>query len=332
MLSKTHTEKLEETELKEEIPEDIHFEGEKHLSNVKQLTFGGQNAEGYFSFDDQSIVLQAAGVDRYGTECDQIYRADFTNGRPAPSTLLQRLSTGIGACTCSYFFPDNLHSIHASTFASQFDNITDISRTCPAKKCVSEQAKTDPLLKKLCNTSYTWDLFPGYDIYKVNQYGNFVARLTESIGYDAEGAVSPDGSKIVFTSMRSGDPELYLMDADGGNQKELVKLMVVLRAIFTLQTPKFQLTNGTLGYDGGPFFSPDGTKVIFRASRPNTPEEIKKYKQLLSYDLVDHWPWNCISNFNATGHFGAFDLYSIGEDGQGLQRVTYNQNGFDAFQ
>ncbi|KAI1709070.1 WD40-like beta propeller repeat domain-containing protein [Ditylenchus destructor] len=323
----------------------VHFKGEKHLENIQQLTFGGQNAEGYFSFTDESIVLQATGMDRYGTQCDQIYRADFVTTMPQKDTLLQRLSTGLGACTCSYFFPDGKHSIHATTFADNLLNLTDVTKTCPPKKCSSEAAKTDPVLKKLCNTSYTWDLFPAYDIYKVNEYGNIIARLTNTPGYDAEGAVSPDGSQIVFTSMRTGDPELWLMDADGSNQR--------------------QLTNGTLGYDGGPFFSPDGTKVIFRASRPKTQKDIQKYKQLLSYNLVEplamelyvinvdgsgqrpitqlggsNWAPYYLkdnrriifsSNFNATGHFGAFDLYVIGEDGRGLERITYNENGFDAF-
>uniref|UniRef100_A0AC34QXR9 Uncharacterized protein n=1 Tax=Panagrolaimus sp. JU765 TaxID=591449 RepID=A0AC34QXR9_9BILA len=200
-----------------------------------------------------SIVFQAAGKEAYGTACDQIYRLDFD-----PQNYDQS----------NYLFPDDKTAIYASTFlAADLGKINDATiGTCAEKKCQSKQAVTDPVLKKLCNTSYTWDLHPSYDIFKVDENGHFIARLTDAPGYDAEGAISPDGKLMVFTSVRSGDPELWL---------------------YNFETKNFsQLTNG-LGYDGGPFFSPDGTKIGFRASRPKTEAEIAKYKQLLSYDLVE---------------------------------------------
>ncbi|VDK27393.1 unnamed protein product [Gongylonema pulchrum] len=169
----------------------------------------------------------------------------------------------------------------------------------------------------------------------VNEFGTVKIRLTDTPGYDAEGAVSPDGRHIVFTSVRSGDPEIWIMNSDGSEPR--------------------QLTNET-GYDGGPFFSPDGTKIVFRASRPKTDAEIKKYKDLLSYNLVSplqmelytvnidgsglkkitslggsNWapfymPDNrriiFSSNFNDTGFFGAFHLYIVDENGENLERVT----------
>uniref|UniRef100_A0A1I7RYA9 Peptidase_S9 domain-containing protein n=1 Tax=Bursaphelenchus xylophilus TaxID=6326 RepID=A0A1I7RYA9_BURXY len=319
----------------------LHYPGEKHLNSIRQLTFGGQNAEGYFDFQSKNILFQATGRERYGTSCDQIYKLNIEQSVDS-STPLQRISTGLGACTCSYFFPNDQTMIYASTFASVRPD--HLENTCPVKRCQSKEATTDPLLKRLCNTSYTWDLFPEYDIYKVNRYGNIIKRLTNVPGYDAEGAVSKDGKNIVFTSLRTGDPELWLMDENGDNLR--------------------QLTNH-LGYDGGPFFSPDGTKVIFRASRPKTKEEITKYKQLLSYNLVEplamelfeinvdgtgmkqitelggsNWaPFFLVdnnrilysTNFNQTGRFGAFDIYMVNQNGEGVERITYNEGGFDAF-
>uniref|UniRef100_A0A915Q7G0 Uncharacterized protein n=1 Tax=Setaria digitata TaxID=48799 RepID=A0A915Q7G0_9BILA len=322
---------------------EIHFPDEQHLTNIRQLTFGGQNAEGYFSFDGNWLTFQAAGVSEYGTFCDQIYKLDLTI--PPKKQIPQRLSTGIGACTCSYFYPDNRHLIYAGTFRDANYSSSTTLQSCPTKTCQTERAKIDPHLKHLCNTSYTWDLFPEYDIFKVNEFGTVVSRLTDAAGYDAEGAVSPDGRYIVFTSLRSGDPEIWIMNSDG--------------------TEPRQLTN-ELGYDGGPFFSPDGTKIVFRASRPNTSEEIRKYRDLLFYNLVSplemelytigidgsdlrkvtslggsNWapfymPDNrhiiFSSNFNETGgHFGAFNLYMVDENGENVERITFNEGGFDAF-
>uniref|UniRef100_A0A8R1XTJ9 Uncharacterized protein n=1 Tax=Onchocerca volvulus TaxID=6282 RepID=A0A8R1XTJ9_ONCVO len=322
---------------------ELHFPAEHHLSNIRQLTFGGQNAEGYFSFDGNWLTFQAAGIEEYGTSCDQIYKLDLTIS--PEKQIPQRISTGIGACTCSYFYPDNRHMIYAGTF--QHANFTSSINleSCPTKTCQTQRAKTDPRLRHLCNTSYTWDLFPEYDIFKVNEFGTIISRLTDTVGYDAEGAVSPDGQKIVFTSLRSGDPEIWIMNSDGTEPK--------------------QLTN-ELGYDGGPFFSPDGSKIVFRASRPNTSEKIQIYKDLLSYNLVsplemelytinidgsglrqvtslggsnwapfympDNYHIIFSSNFNETGgHFGAFNLYMIDEMGKNVERVTFNEGGFDAF-
>ncbi|CEF68615.1 WD40-like Beta Propeller repeat and WD40/YVTN repeat-like-containing domain-containing protein [Strongyloides ratti] len=317
---------------------DTHYPGETHLKNIRQLTYGGQNAEGYFIRNDSAFIFQAMGQNYYNTGCDQIYRYNLEPNLPSESSIPQKISVGLGTTTCSFLFPSNKKSIHASTIRTVNLNDNILNGACPPKKCKSEEAKTDQILKNLCNTSYVWDVFPEYDIYLVNEYGNFIKQLTFKNGYDAEGTINPNGTKIVYTSMASGDLELWIMNSDGSKKK--------------------QLTN-ELGYDGGAFFSPDGNKIIFRASRPKSNEEIKKYKLLLRYGLVEplnmelfvinadgtglrqitnlggsNWaPYYLTdnkrilfsSNFNSTkAHFGEFHIYMINEDGTGLEQVSYN--------
>jgi Tol biopolymer transport system component len=186
-----------------------------------------------------------------------------------------------------------------------------------------------------------WPIYDSYDIFIANLQGKIIKRLTNTPGYDAEATVSLKGDKIVFTSMRSGDPELYTMNIDGSDVK--------------------QITN-ELGYDGGAFFSPDGKKLIYRASRPKTAEEIKTYKDLLKEGLVmptdmelftcnadgsdkkqithlggANWAPNFThdgkkiifsSNYKAQGFH--FDLYLCNLDGSNLEQITYDPV-FDAF-
>lgn len=94
----------------------IHFPGENHLKNIKQITFGGQNAEGYFSFDNNRLTIQATGQRNYGTECDQIYQIDLC--KDPSQNLPHKMSTGLGACTCSFIYPDGTKSLYAGTFRS----------------------------------------------------------------------------------------------------------------------------------------------------------------------------------------------------------------------
>lgn len=221
--------------------EPIHYDEEAHLHNVRQLTFGGNNAEAYWSPDGTRLVFQSDRKD-WTQGCDQIFVLKVDS--PADSTRKTLLSTGAGRTTCSFFMPNGIDVLYAST---HLDN-----ESCPPVP-IKENGK------------YVWPIYSAYEIFTVNESGKTI-QLTSSKGYDAEATVSPKGDKIIFTSMRSGDLDLWTMNIDGTELKQITS---------------------TLGYDGGANFSPDGTQIVWRASRPKSPEEIRNYRELLGRDLVE---------------------------------------------
>lgn len=171
---------------------------EKHFKNLKQLTFGGDNAEAYFSPDGSKLTMQITHPAK-GVPCDQIYMLDLNKDSYSPEDL-QRISTGTGRTTCSFFMPDGKHILYASTHKGD--------HSCP-------------IPPKSTDGKYLWPIYPDYDIYIADLKGNIVKQLTTEDGYDAEAVVSPDGKKIAFTSTRSGDLEIWIMDIDGSNLKQL---------------------------------------------------------------------------------------------------------------
>ena len=305
---------------KPKLEQTLHYPEETHLANVKQLTFGGDNAEAYWSFDNKQLVFQARNED-WGTECDQIYVMDAGKSL-VDDEIPQLVSTGKGRTTCSYFMPGNKSIVYASTHEGGED--------CP------------PEPQRRSDGKYVWPIYESFDIYTADLEGNILEKLTDEPGYDAEATLSPQGDKIVFTSLRTGDLELFTMNIDGSDVR--------------------QVTSG-LGYDGGAFFSPDGTKLIFRASRPQTDEEIKEYKDLLAEGLVQPTAMELyVSNVDgselkkitdlgnanwapffhpsgekilfASNHASErgfpFNLYMINVDGTGLEQITFDKT-FDSF-
>ena len=157
------------------------FPGEKHLRNIRQLTFGGENAEAYFSMDGQKLVLQST---RDGYPCDRIYTMNIDGSG------MRLISTGQGVTTCSFWAPDGKRIIYCSTHL--------VDDSCPPKPSHGQ--------------GYVWPLYKGYDVFSCKPDGADLKRLTETAGYDAEAVYSNDGSKILFTSVRDGDLELYTMN------------------------------------------------------------------------------------------------------------------------
>ena len=215
--------------------ENLILDGENHFANMRQLTFEGENAEAYFSADGQKLILQRH-IEKGG--CDQIYIMNIETGD------MQMVSTGGGVTTCSYFqYPNDDHIIYASTHLASAD--------CPPK---ADMAR-----------GYVWTLHPEFDIFKALPDGSNIERLTDTWGYDAEDTFAHNGTSIVYTSMASGDLEIWTMDPDGKNKKQL--------------TDK-------LGYDGGPFFSWDSTKICWRAYYPETEAEVAEYNELLKANAI----------------------------------------------
>jgi TolB protein len=283
---------------------------ERRLTNVKQLTFEGENAEAYFSFDGRRLIFQSTA----GHGCDQIYtmNLDGTGRRLA--------STGKGRTTCSFFYPDGRSILYASTHLGG-----DACPPVPGRE-----------------QGYVWPIYDTYDIFRANPDGSNLVRLTNTAGYDAEATIAKDG-RIVFTSVRDGDMDIYSMNGDGSDVRRLTNApgpdggpffsadgsKIVFRgrhpdagperdAYFTLLKQAIwrptsldvfvmdrdgrnltQVTKDLGGANWAPFFTPDGRKIIFASNMkdPRGPN---------------------------------FDLYLINLDGTGLEQVTFNTS-FDGF-
>lgn len=284
---------------------------EHHFASLTQLTFGGENAEAYLSFDESQLVFQSTRDD---AQCDQIFTMGLDGSSP------KRVSTGRGRTTCAYFLPGDEKILYASTHAAD-----------PGCLPAPDHSK-----------GYVWKLYDEFDIYVVDVAGGDPVPLITGEGYDAEATVSPKGDAIVFTSTRDGDPEVYMAKLDGSGVTRLTHTLgydggpffspegdkIIYRAnhpegadelakyaelrdeglvrptrleLFVMNADGSEQTqvthNGKANF--GPFFHPDGKRVIF-ASNVNAPRGRN------------------------------FDLYLVGLDGDGLEQVTFGET-FDGF-
>jgi tricorn protease-like protein len=297
----------------------LNYPDEKHFKNIQQLTFGGDNAEAYFGFDNEHIAFQRTNKDE-GIKCDQI----FFGKVPAMGEKFEynMVSTGKGRTTCAYIMPDKKHVLYASTHLG--------ADTCP------------PVPDRKVVKKYVWPIYDSYDIFVADLKGKVTKQLTKTPGYDGEAVISRDGKKILFTSMRNGDLDLYTMDIDGKNVKQITKDLGYdggawfspdgKKIVWRASRPKTDeevkeykdlLSQGLVmptnmevfvaNADGSnvqqvtklgkanwaPNFTPDGKRIIFASN----------------HEYAKGFPFN---------------IYLINMDGTGLEKVSHD-GGFDAF-
>lgn len=301
--------------------QDIRYPEEKHLANLRQLTFGGDNAEAYWSFDSKMVSFQSNNK-KWGLNCDQIFYMPVDGLNLGDGHMPTMISTGKGRTTCAFFMPNGKSVLYASTHLG--------GDACP------------PEPERRPGGKYLWPIYDTYDIFIADLNGKMIKQLTNTPGYDAEATISPKKDKIVFTSTRNGDLDLYVMNIDGTNVKQITNELgydggaffspdgkkIVFRASrFATEAEKQEyrdnLKQGLVAptameifvcnVDGSdlrqvtklgkanwaPFYHPNGKKIIFS------------------------------SNHKGTRGF-EFNLFMINEDGTGLEQITYDKV-FDSF-
>ena len=301
--------------------DSVHFAGEKYFKNIRQLTFGGDNAEAYWSYDGKSIVFQKTNP-KEGIFCDQIFVAKV------PITDAQKftpkmIGTGKGRSTCAYFLPDGKHIIYASTHLG--------ADTCPP---VPDRSKY--------GNKYIWPLYNSYDIFMADMSGKIVKQITSAKGYDAEATVSPDGKKMIYCSDKSGDLELYVMDLKSGKEMRVTNQLgydggawfspdgtkIVWRASRP-KTPEAIKEYKELLAEG--MVAPTNMEVFVANADGSNAKQITALGQA-------NWAPNFTpdgkhiifcSNHEYKRGF-PFNMYLIDLEGKGLEKISRDK-GFDAF-
>src|SRR6056297_572203 len=289
------------------------------LTSIRQITFAGRRAgEGYFDSEGTRMVFQSERDP--SNPFYQIYVTDLETGD------VERISPGTGKTTCAWIHPDGDRILFASTHHDP--GAREKQEAELELRASGEQRR------------YSWDYDKHYDLFRWDQSSGALTRLTDAVGYDAEASYSPDGEQIVFASNRAAyqekltereeklfevDPafmmDLYIMDADGTNVRQLTDVP---------------------GYDGGPFFSPDGRRICWRRfSQDGATAEVYTMKtdgteasRLTDLGAMSWAPFYHPSGdyliFTTNKHgFANFELYLVRADGQGEPvRVTHT-DGFD---
>ncbi|MBG9376561.1 PD40 domain-containing protein [Panacibacter sp. DH6] len=302
------------------VSDTLHYTDEKHFKNIQQLTFGGDNAEAYWSYDGKQIIFQRTNA-KEGVLCDQM----FTGALPAMGEKFtyKMVSSGKGRTTCGYFLPDGKHVVYASTHKG--------ADTCPPPP---DRAKF--------GNRYIWPVYESYDIFLATTDGKIVKQLTTEPGYDAEATLSPDGKTMLFTSIRNGDLDLYTMDLETYKVKQLTTELgydggawfssdgkkIVWRASRPktgeeIKEYKELLAQGMVAPTKMEVFvaNADGTGVkqvtqLGQANwAPNFTPDSKRIIFCSNHEYKRGFPFN---------------MYLINFDGSGLEKISRDK-GFDAF-
>lgn len=301
--------------------DSLQYADESHFRNIRQLTFGGDNAEAYFSFDGKWLVFQKTFA-KEGIPCDQIYIGKIPS-KPSEKFEPKLVSTGKGRTTCGAFLKDNKHIVFASTHLSNAD--------CPP---VPDRAKY--------GNKYIWPLYPEYDIFLADINGNIKKRLTENPGYDAEATISPDGKTMLFTSTRDGDIDLYTMDLKTGNTKRITSQLgydggawfspdgkkIIWRASRPKTPDEIKEYKELLAEN---LVAPTKMEVWIANADGSEPKQVSNLGQAnwAPAYMPDSKRIIFASNHEYKRGF-PFNLYTMNEDGGNLVKISRDK-GFDAF-
>ena len=284
---------------------------ETHLRNIRQLTFGGQNAEAYFSASGDRLIFQST---RDSLACDQIFVMTTTGESPV------MISTGYGRTTCAFWAPDGASVIYASTHAASAD--------CPKAPDFS--------------SGYVWALYGGFDIYRAKPDGTELLQLTSTPGYDAEAVYAHSGESILFTSTRDGDLELYTMKPDGSDVKRLTYAVGYDGGAF------YSANDSLICWRADHPTDPDVVAAYRRLLSQELirPTQLELYvmrvdgsgqRQVTQLGGANFCPYftpdgqHLIFSSNHHSENGReFDLFVIDLGGEGLQQITYSAE-FDGF-
>jgi len=299
----------------------LKYADETHFKNIQQLTFGGDNAEAYWSYDSKYIVFQRTSP-KDGIPCDQIYMGKVPTKKGEAFTY-KRISSGKGRTTCSFFTKDGKHIIYASTHLGGDE--------CPP---VPDRSKY--------GNKYIWPLYETFDIFMADLNGNIVKQLTHSKGYDAEGTLSPDGKQMIYTSDKDGDIDLYIMNLETGAEKRITNTLgydggawfspdgkkIIWRASRPKTEADIKEYKDLLAEN---LVAPTNMEVFIADTDGNNVRQVTNFGQ--ANWAPSYFPDSKRIIFASNQEYKRgfpFNLYSINEDGTNLQKVSHEKI-FDAF-
>lgn len=303
-----------------QVADSTQYAGEKHFKNIQQLTFGGDNAEAYFSFDGKYIIFQKTNP-KEGIECDQMYIGKVP--KQGEKFTYKLVSTGKGRTTCGAFLKDGKHVVYASTHLE--------NEACPPV----------PDRKKYGN-KYIWPIYSSFDIFQADLNGKIVKQLTKEPGYDAEATISPDGNTMIFTSTRDGDLDLYLMDLKTEKVKRITTALgydggawfspdgkkIIWRASRPQTEAEIKEYKELLAQN---LVAPTNMEVWIANADGTNSKKVTAFGQAnwAPAYMPDSKRIIFASNHEYKRGF-PFNMYTINEDGSNLAKISRDK-GFDAF-